>query len=48
MCLDLFSEETTYGSILVNDHSVFAFLCGGLQEVWLYDVIRSKYVSFMF
>ena len=25
MGLDLFSEETTCGSILVSDHSVFAF-----------------------
>ena len=25
MCLDLFSEEAPWGSILVSDHSVFAF-----------------------
>ena len=25
MCLDLFSEETPCGSILVSDHSVFVF-----------------------
>ena len=25
MCLDLFSENAPCGSVLVNDHSVFAF-----------------------
>ena len=33
MCLDLFLEETSWGSILVNNHLLYCILGGGLQEV---------------